>query len=236
MARTATGRCLLTQRWSRILFAHWPADPDTLRQSLPDGLELDLFEGRAWVGAVSLLTDDVSALGRLPLPLMTPFAQLNVRTYVRRRGAAGVYFLSLDASSAAAAAGGWLAYGLNYSAAEVTLREDAGRFLFSCRRGRGSSRLEYACRYGPTGKSKRPEEGSLERWQLERYRAFSTAPLGRGLLRADLSHQPWSVAPAEAEYSVNTIGPALGLRLSPEPPLLSYSESKEACVAPPARA
>ena len=43
---------VITQTWTDLLFAHWPVPPQTLRTLIPAGLELDTFDGQAWVGVI----------------------------------------------------------------------------------------------------------------------------------------------------------------------------------------
>jgi uncharacterized protein YqjF (DUF2071 family) len=95
---------VLRMAWEDLLFAHWPVDAARLRATLPEALELDLFEGRAWLGVVPFRMNDVG-LRRLPAPGATRFPELNVRTYARHLGRPGVWFYSLDAGSALAVAG-----------------------------------------------------------------------------------------------------------------------------------
>src|ERR671936_634745 len=42
-------RWLLSQRWNDLLFAHWPVQPSSLARLLPDGVEPDVCDGRAWI-------------------------------------------------------------------------------------------------------------------------------------------------------------------------------------------
>ena len=41
-----------TQRWRELLFAHWRVPAEAVRPLIPEALELDLWEGRAFIGAV----------------------------------------------------------------------------------------------------------------------------------------------------------------------------------------
>ena len=70
-----------------------------LREKIPCGFELDQFEGQAWLGVVPFHMTNVSPRGVPPLPWMSAFPELNVRTYVRVGGVPGVYFFSLDAAN-----------------------------------------------------------------------------------------------------------------------------------------
>jgi uncharacterized protein YqjF (DUF2071 family) len=85
--------------WRDLLFAHWPVPPEALLHRVPATLELDTFDGDAWLGVVPFLMDDVQLRWLPPLPGAGRFPELNVRTYVRSGDRAGVWFFSLDAAS-----------------------------------------------------------------------------------------------------------------------------------------
>ena len=42
----------MRQRWDRLTFLHWRFQPADVARLLPDGLEVELFDGAAWVGLV----------------------------------------------------------------------------------------------------------------------------------------------------------------------------------------
>ena len=44
------GRWRMTQRWNDLLFAHWPVAAAAIGALLPEGLEVDTFQGSAWLG------------------------------------------------------------------------------------------------------------------------------------------------------------------------------------------
>ena len=39
-------------RWCDLAFLHWALEPALLRPLIPAGLELETFDGRAWIGVV----------------------------------------------------------------------------------------------------------------------------------------------------------------------------------------
>src|ERR1700722_9834071 len=84
-------------QWRDLLFAHWEVDAAVLRGLIPDGLELDLFDGRAYVGAVPFRMEGVRPRQISPIPGLDAFPELNLRTYVTAAGKPGVWFFSLDA-------------------------------------------------------------------------------------------------------------------------------------------
>ena len=90
---------VMRHRWAHLLFLHWAVPPEQLRPLLPPGLDLDTFEGRAYVGLVPFTMTGVRPVLLPPLPLLSSFHETNVRTYVHRRGRdPGVWFFSLDAA------------------------------------------------------------------------------------------------------------------------------------------
>ena len=89
----------MVQRWHDLLFAHWPLPAEDVRRAVPAELELDLFEGRAWVGVIPFRMSGIHLRGLPAIPGTAAFEELNVRTYVVYGGKPGVWFFSLDAAS-----------------------------------------------------------------------------------------------------------------------------------------
>jgi uncharacterized protein len=77
---------------------HWRVEAEALRRLIPGGLELDLFDGQAYVGAVPFTMEGVSPRLVPPdVPGLHRFPELNLRTYVKAGGKPSVWFFSLDA-------------------------------------------------------------------------------------------------------------------------------------------
>lgn len=187
------------QEWQHLLFVHYQVDQAVLRRLVPDALELDLFEGQAWVTIIPFRIR-VSRPGFVPraaAPLVpaSNFIELNFRTYVRApNGEAGVWFFSLDASSKLAVAGARLGYGLPYENAEMSFEIEDGTIVFSSKRIDGPQ----ACttRYRPTGTPANAEPG-LDHFLVERYALF-TVDEGR-VSGARVRHVPYTIQEVELE-------------------------------------
>ena len=62
------GPWIMTQSWHDLLFAHWPVGERELRERVPPGLELDLFEGQAWLSIAPFHMTNVAPRGVPALP------------------------------------------------------------------------------------------------------------------------------------------------------------------------
>src|SRR5919204_5477516 len=117
------GSWIMAQRWSHLLFAHWPVDIDALRAIVPPSLPLDTFDGAAWLSIVPFYLSHLRPRWLPALPWVSAFPELNVRTYVTLGGKPGIYFFSLDAGSPLAVAGARAIYRLPYFRASMTVHE-----------------------------------------------------------------------------------------------------------------
>src|SRR6185436_12288097 len=90
---------VMAQSWHQLLFAHWPVDAGALRGLIPRPLEIDAFEGQAWLGVVPFTMTGIRLRWLPPVPGLSAFHELNVRTYVTLGDRPGIWFLSLDASN-----------------------------------------------------------------------------------------------------------------------------------------
>src|SRR5882672_7861763 len=141
------GSWVMAQTWHDLLFAHRPVESKVLRPIVPAQLPLDTFDGRCWVGVVPFHMSRIHARRLPPLPGLSRFPELNVRTYVTLDGKPGVYFFSLDAANASAVWGARTFYHLPYflSNMSVETREQWVRYLSRRKR----SNTEFHGRYRP---------------------------------------------------------------------------------------
>jgi uncharacterized protein len=214
---------VMRMRWFDLLFAHWPVDSDALAALLPAGLDLDFFDGQAWLGIVPFTMADVAPRGFPAFGRFSRFPEINVRTYVRHRGSPGVFFLSLDAASRPTVEGARRVFHLPYFRARMSSATVAGATVYRTQRidRRGPpSRLE--ARYRPIGPVEPAAPGSLEAWLTDRRRLFAVDRRGR-IWRTEIAHAPWPLQPAEAEIPLNTMAAGHGLVLPGMAPHLRFS-------------
>ncbi len=210
-------------RWLDLLFAHWPIPVEALRPLVPDGLDLDTFEGGAWLGIVPFRMADVGPRFLPSPPGPGAFPELNVRTYVRRGDRRGVWFLSLDAASRLAVEGARVAFHLPYYRARMSSDMEAGWVDYQSERidSRGPS-ARFEARYRPVGPVELAVPGSLAAFLTDRRGLYAADEAGR-LWWSAIRHAPWPLQPAEAEIRTDTMAAAHGIELPPVSPLLHFA-------------
>lgn len=212
---------VMRMTWSELLFAHWSVEPDLVASRLPAGVTLDTREGKAWVGVVPFLMSKVAPRLCPPIPLLSRFLELNVRTYVTVDGKPGVWFFSLDAESRVAVRTARATFNLPYMDATMSMKtQQDGRIEYTSHRThRGEPAAEYAASYAASGPFKEAETGSLEHWLTARYCLYSASRRGR-IYRGEIDHPPWSLAPASYDERINSMGAGLGFQWEGDPHLL----------------
>ena len=210
----------MRMRWCDLAFLHWPVPAAALKQHLPPGLELELFEGQAWVGVVPFRMEDVAPRGVPALPWLSAFAELNLRTYVVAEGKPGVWFFSLDAANRVAVRVARAMVHLPYFDAKMRCEKREGWTHYASQRThRGAAAVEFRARYRVTAKIGRAQRGTLEHWLVERYCLYA-ADGRRRIFRGEIAHPPWPLQPGVVEIEANTLTDALGFSLSGAPPLV----------------
>ena len=216
---------IMTQTWHDLLFAHWPVDVTELRRHVPAGFEIDLHEGQAWLGVVPFRMSNVAPRFVPALPWVSAFPELNVRTYVRVGGRTGVYFFSLDAANPLAVRVARTMAHLPYYTADMKVEEREGWIEYQSQRG-SLPRAELVARYRALGPMRPPLAASLEHFLTERYCLFTVDRASRAYT-LDIHHPPWPLQEAEAQFKVNTMADAAGIRLPSTPPLLHFARRQD---------
>jgi uncharacterized protein YqjF (DUF2071 family) len=197
---------------------------------VPPALEIDRYDGDAWIGITPFRLTGFRFRGTLPAPVVSSFLELNVRTYVTAGEKPGIFFFSLDAASRLAVAGARRAYKLPYFRARMSMSVRGRRVAFeSVRTDPGANGRVFRARYRPTGSAHDPQPDTLEYFLTERYCLYAVE--GSRVYRAEIHHPPWRIADAAADLEENTMVPA-PLQLPPEEPLLHVAEPQEALIWP----
>ncbi len=205
------------QRWRSLLFMHWVVPVDKLRQLVPAGLELDLYDGKAHVGIVPFKMEGVRARW-WPESCEMSFLETNLRTYVVCNGRPGIYFFSLEASSRLAVLGARVGWGLPYFYARSSAQQTDDVTEYKTRRP--GSGVSHTVRYRIGGKLGPSQPGTLEHFFLERYLLFVER---RGMIYSgQVHHLPYPAFEAAVLDVRDQLVEAAGLLALTTPPAFAH--------------
>lgn len=211
------------QTWAKLLFMHWKLPVETLRAHVPARLEIDTFDGDAWIAVAPFTIRGMRASFLPAIPGFSEMHELNVRTYVHYKGTPGVYFFSLDASSALAVFGARTFFLVPYFNAEMSLKEDGKKIVYHSRRTHANApAAEFDATWKIGDALGESEPGSLEFFLTERYCFYTVS--GEGVYRCRIHHAPWQLREAAVSSFESSM---IESHLMPTPkgkPLLHYSE------------
>ena len=236
------GRVVMRQSWRHLLFLHWAVPVAQLRSLLPSTLEIDTYEGTAYVGLVPFTMTGVRPPWSPSIPGFSNFHETNVRTYVQYRGGnPGVWFFSLDAANAMAVVGARTLWRLPYFFARmsldcgnvdgpVSLADDA-----NVQGQESSTRITYATErlwpkprpgncstvYSPVGPVRTSDPGTLEHFLIERYILY--AGDDQRLFSGQVHHCSYPIRSALVHSLDESLTAAAGLKRGDEAPLAHYS-------------
>lgn len=226
-------RAVMIHRWERLTFLHWSFEPAAVQGLLPTGLEVETFDGRAWVGLVPFHM--WVAPPRMPaVPWLSTFCETNVRTYVRdRHGRSGVWFFSLEASRLPAVVAARTTYLLPYFWASMRLHETPSRIEYvTRRRWPGPRRAGGSVVVRPGERIPADQVTPLEHFLTARWRLFSHSR-GGNLRYAEAEHPPWPLRRVHVDRCDDSLLSAAGLPAVLDEPLAHYSPGVQVRIGLP---
>ena len=230
-------RWLMRMTWHDLLFMHYRVEVEELRSLIPEDLEIDTFDGSAWLGIVPFRMTGIAPRWMPPVPGLSSFPELNVRTYVSAGGKPGVWFFSLDACNAMAVRFARWSFHLPYMHARMRFCAPFdschGTWIkYRCQRTDPQHPpAEFKADYRPIGPPVGSPPGSLASFLTARYCLYSAD--GRGqVFRGEIDHPPWELREAQAVVTENTMAQPLGIRLPEQPDALHYAKKIRAVAWP----
>lgn len=108
-----------------MTFLHWSFPSEEIRALLPEGIEPDTFEDRAWVGLTPFRVIGFRLPFMPPMPLVSNYPETNLRTYVRLPdGQDAIWFFTLDVESFPTVLGARAVYGMPFRKSSMTVDVD----------------------------------------------------------------------------------------------------------------
>jgi uncharacterized protein len=227
------GRSVMRQRWAQLLFLHWAVPVEVLRPLVPGALEIDTFEGRAYVGLVPFTMTGVRPSWAPPVWGLSSFHETNVRTYVHYQGRdPGVWFFSLDAASRVAVITARRLWHLPYHFARMRLTRLSRETIdySSERRWPGPVPARCAVRCAIQGQPAPATVGTLKHFLAERYILY--AQKGGRLFSGRVHHAPYPLQPAEVLALEEDLLAGAGIARPDGAPLAHYAEEVRVRVFP----
>jgi len=228
---TPKGHWIMGQRWEDLLFLSWPVSVDAIRPLVPDEIEVDVFDGSAWISVVPFWMEGARFRGLPPIPFLNSFPEVNIRTYVRTGDHAAIWFLSLDTQSHVNVFIARHAFHLPYFFADVAM-ERGEEIAFRSERDGGAAAFDV--RYRPKGEGSTPAGGTLEHFLTERYSMVCTGH-DDTLYRGDIQHDPWQLQGVSWSAERMDLVGALGFGVEEREPVAFYSSFTEVALWAPVR-
>ncbi|QUW22943.1 DUF2071 domain-containing protein [Sporosarcina sp. Marseille-Q4063] len=221
---------IATQKWHHILFLHWPVPANILHKHIPPELDLDLFDGHAWIGFVFFKAKGTRPRFMVPIPGLHSYLELNVRTYVTFNGKSGVYFFNLDTDSNLAVYLNKISKFLPYRCASMSFSKSSGKYMpKSIKKHRGKQPEILDLSYKVVQES--IPRNMLEYWLTERYCLWTKHK--EKLIRVDIEHSSWRLHTVRCEIRRNSMAHFLKGHLQHTEPLAHYSPMKKVRFFPP---
>ena len=211
--------------WNQVLFMHWAIEPELLQSLVPEGIEIDTFEGNAWVSVVAFRMEGLYPRNLFPVSLLSDFDELNIRTYVKHNQQAGVFFISIEAEKWWSC---WLARVLARlpyrPALQQRSRRDSSHSFASSSQETGFS-LEVQYQPG----DKLTKLSPLDLFLTERYCLYH--PIDDSWQQFNIHHAPWrlhsvDLSALKIDYSIGN------LPFHRPPDLLHYSQGVQVVTWP----
>ena len=229
------GPWVLSMSWRDLLFMHWPVPESVLRPLIPGALQLDTFDGSAWLGVVPFRMTGVRPRFLPGVPWLSNFPELNLRTYVSAGGKPGIWFFSLDAHNPVAVRIARATFKLPYFDAKMSCRTSGDTVRYeSIRTHRSAPEAGFVGSYRPTGETFDSHPGTLENFLTERYCLYAADVKGR-VRRGDIHHSMWPLQRAEVEVEKLVMMEQIGLKQPGTEPLLHYARRLDVVAWPPRR-
>lgn len=189
----------LSAEWRHLLLLNFETDPSLFQDRLPEGTELDLYNGRCYASIVGFMFQRTRLLGKIGIPFHMNFEEVNLRFYVKRTAAGetrrGVCFVREIVPQFATAFVARVLYGENYVSRPMShvldLENSAlrlkGRIAYSWMEKEKRNTIAALC----NGKPYYPEEGSEPHFIIEHYYGYAKRPAGTVEYRVE--HPEWRI-------------------------------------------
>ena len=226
-------RPVMLQGWKNLSYVHWAYPPEVVQRRLPPGLEVDAFDGFAWVGLVAFQMERIRPPRGPAVPYLGTFPETNVRTYVKGRDArSGVWFDSLDINRLLPVAVARRAYGLPYMWSKMRIVTDPRVVTYETERRWPGPRRATSTLVIRRGEPLAPSQvDPLTQFLTARWGLYTQ--LGSRLAYAPVEHEPWPLERARLGHLHDELVAAAGYPAPAGEPLVHYSPGVDVRIGLP---
>lgn len=204
------------QEWNNAIFLHWQVDTNELKKFVPSSLEIDLFDGIAWVSMVAFTMENMRPRNLPSFSPISNFDEINIRTYVKYNGKNGVYFLNIEGGTRLSCKIARVISELPYQFSKMDRTE--GLFRSNNDENDDSFRIKF------TIGDELSEKCVIDKWLTERYALFQDA--GRYLNSFEIHHIEWPINEIEIQ-ELNLSYSKLENLINRKPNIAQYSKGVE---------
>ena len=207
------GKWTYYQEWNNALFLHWQVPLDLLRPLVPESLNIDVFEGNAYVSLVAFTMQKIRPRNLPALAFVSDFEEINIRTYIEHNNKKGVYFLNIEAEKQLSVFIARALSGLPYEKSNIRRTNQYYRSL--------NTRKDFYLDAAYEVKASIPEKTALDHWLTERYCLYLNNR--EAIYCYDIHHKAWELK--KVALNALNVQYKLGeLSLTGQPQLMHYSE------------
>lgn len=206
------GKWRYYQEWNNALFLHWKVPVAILQALVPPQLQIDTFDGHAYVSLVAFTMEKIRPRYLPAVNFISNFHEINVRTYVDNDHKKGVYFINIEGQKRLSVFMAKALSGLPYEKAYMQRAPNVYKSQNFTKGFHLDTTFER--------KAALQQKTALESWLTERYCLY--VDQGASLFRYDIHHKEWDLESVEL-HKLDLSYKIGRLNLSDRPDSMQYS-------------
>jgi uncharacterized protein YqjF (DUF2071 family) len=175
------------QEWNEVLFLHWAIPLESLRKFVPKELDIDTFNGKAYISLVPFSMKNIRPRYWPAISFVSDFHEINIRTYVSKQNQHGVFFLKIEAEKLMSVLIARNLSALPYK--KSIIKRQKGQYISTNKSS--ESKIHVHFKVGDL----MTEKNDLDKFLTERYCLF-LEKTGK-IFRYDIQHKEWPLKSVE---------------------------------------
>ncbi len=178
------------QEWNNALFMHWEVPIEILAECVPEDMQIDTFEGKAYISLVAFTMEKIRPKNLPSISYISDFHEINVRTYIDNNNKKGVYFINIEAEKRLSAFISKTLSGLPYEKSSIVRSNKT--YVSRNVKKNFSLNAEFEV------KEILEDKTALDKWLTERYCCFYVDS-SKEMYCYELHHHEWEIKHVEIQ-------------------------------------